>query len=215
MVAIALRGDDVLRAPRNPMERPEVAAGGDLGVRPPRLRHRQVLRQGDDAVQERVVLLEPREIHLGERDRDVTCLCADELREMADGPERGVLEIRRSFDFSRRARAELGAPGRALARHARIEVERQGNVVGERVSANFPIAREVLVHPLEHRLLLGLGEVEARELRRFANPLEGRRTLRLHLRPQRSREESRGEAEAREVIEKLPAARGVIHGPEL
>ncbi len=101
---IAFRRDDVLAAPGNPVERAEVPARGDLGVGAPRLRHRQVLRESYDAVQERVVLLEPREIHLSELDG--RCLSrSHQLREMGQRPERRLLEVRRPLDRGRSGRA--------------------------------------------------------------------------------------------------------------
>ena len=51
---VALDGDDVLRPPRDAVQRPFVFAGGDLGIGLLRLCQAEVVEDGDGAVQRRV-----------------------------------------------------------------------------------------------------------------------------------------------------------------
>ena len=66
---VAFDRDDVFGAPRNAVQRPFVAAGRDLAIGLFGLRARDVVKEGDDAVEGAVVLVQPRQVHLGELGR--------------------------------------------------------------------------------------------------------------------------------------------------
>ncbi len=59
----ALHGDDVLHAPRDAVQRPLVASGGDLPVGLGRLRHSVVVEERHDVVQRGVAAVQPRQVH--------------------------------------------------------------------------------------------------------------------------------------------------------
>ena len=134
--------------------------------------HPDVVEERDDVVQLGVVAVQPREVHLGQLDRrDLPG--AQELGEMADRPERDVFEIRGTLHRRRGAEAERQLrPVHLDARHERAEVKRRRDVVGDVDRAHLLVAREVLVRGVDHRLQLGLGELEAGQLHRVGDHRE-------------------------------------------
>ena len=126
---VALDRDDVLRAPRNAVQRPLVLARRDLGVGALRLGAAVVVEERDDVVQQAVVAVQPREVHLGQLERGHLPR-AHQLGEMPHRPERHVLEIRRALHRRRRAQTERLLRLVDLdARHDRAEVKRRRDVV--------------------------------------------------------------------------------------
>ena len=89
----ALRRDDVLDAVRNAVQRTEVAAGAQPPVRLGGFRHRTLFGQRGHAIQHAVVTLQSGQVHRRQFLRR-HLPGAQQLREMRDGPERGVFEIR-------------------------------------------------------------------------------------------------------------------------
>src|SRR5262249_31696562 len=81
--------EKILGAVWNAVERPAVAAGGNLPLGPLRLGHGAVARDGHDGVVLGPDLLESIEERLGERDRR-DCSRAHELREATDREEYGT-----------------------------------------------------------------------------------------------------------------------------
>ena len=109
----ALGREQILRAPRDAVQRPVVAAGLDLAIRGGRLLEREILGERDDAVELRAVLLQARQIHPGEiGGADVARL--DERRERRNRLEREIVE-RRAASRGRRQR-HLDRRARALPR---------------------------------------------------------------------------------------------------
>ena len=71
---VAGPGDQVLRAPGDAVQRTAISAGSDLAVGALRLLECEVLGERDDAIEQLVVALEPRQIELCEFDRrDLSC----------------------------------------------------------------------------------------------------------------------------------------------
>src|SRR5207302_366309 len=117
-------GDDVLAAPRNAVQRPAVLARRDLAVRLLRLMQGEVVGEGDDEVQQRVVAVKPIETHARQLDRrDLARF--DEMSEVRDRPERRVFEISWTPQRARRTRAErTRRPIEPRAGNERTVVER-------------------------------------------------------------------------------------------
>ena len=122
---VALDRDDVFRAPRNAVQRALVLARGDFGVGALRFGAAVVIEERDHVVQQRVVAMQPREIHVGQLERG-DLLGANQLAEVAQRPERDVFEVRRTPHARRRAQADrLPRLVHRHARHERAEVERR------------------------------------------------------------------------------------------
>ena len=89
----------ILRAPRQPVQRPAILAGLDFAVGVGRLLQRELFGERHVEVQRRLIALQPREVHLrelGGRDE----LALDERGELRDRPERDVLEVGRAASAS-------------------------------------------------------------------------------------------------------------------
>ena len=115
---VTLDRDDVLRAPRDSVQRSLVFARRDFRISLLRLRPRLVVQERHDVIELRVVTMQPLQIHLGQLERR-DFLRSDQFREMADGPESHVLEIRRPAHRRRRAQPER--PDRLVHLDARHE----------------------------------------------------------------------------------------------
>ena len=189
------------------MQRALVLAGGDLGVRPFRLGHREVVQERDDVVQFRVVAVQPRQVHLCQFDR-AHLPRANELGQMTDRPERRVLEGGGALQGRRGAETERQLRFVDLeARYECAEVKGRRHVVWNVDRALFFVAREVLVRGIDHRLELCVTEFQAGELHRVGDHGQRDSFLArvLHAGPENARRKRRAQTEACKVRDESSA----------
>ena len=168
------------------MERSAIFAGGNFRIRALRFGAPVVVEEGDDVVEDRVVTMETREIHLRQFDR-CHLTRAQQLAEIAQRPERDVFEIR--GPLHRRNRTQPERQPRLAdvhAGHNRAEVERRRHIRRNVQLAQFLVAGEVAIRRLDEGLLLLFADVNTRQLQRIVDHRQ-RHALGagvLHARPQ-------------------------------
>ena len=186
---------------RGPRYRPAAISA----VRVRRLRQAEVVGEGDDEVERRLVAVQARRVHHGQLGGGHLPR-AQELRQVREGPECRLLEIR--GPRHRRRPAGPGRPRRAIepgARDQRAEVERRRDAVGDGDLAQLVVP--VRIQVLENLLLVVLAELEPGHRQRIVEHLQrhpGRPVL-LHARPQHARQQRRGHARGGEGGEKTAA----------
>ena len=95
----ALRREQILGSPWQPMQRSAIFAGLDLAVGVGRLLDRQIFRERDVEVERRLIALEPIEVHPRQlAGRHETAL--DQGGQLRDRPERDLLEVCGPFSVS-------------------------------------------------------------------------------------------------------------------
>ncbi len=165
-----LRVEEVLRSPRNSVERAAVLSRFDLRVRAAGLRQRQVFRQRDDALQLRIEPLDPLEVDpcqpLGAQGPSL-----DPARQGRDGREGDVLVAPGQRPRAALARAPHEPVPRGPCGYARdhgVPARRRG----ERGLEGDPFRASAPLHGPRHRLApvssglcpIGCGQLDAREL---------------------------------------------------
>jgi len=91
---VAANREQILRPPRDTVQRAPPGASGELSIGPARLLHRALLGQGDDAVQLGIVLFQAFKIQSGELHRR-NLADADEVPELGHGKECELGIVRR------------------------------------------------------------------------------------------------------------------------
>jgi len=187
------------------MQRSPVVSPRHVTVGTPSLGERQLLREGDDRLEPRPVLLQPAQVHLGEFDgRDLPR--ADEFRELRHRPERHLFQVRGPHDTAFACHTEWKhLRGIIPAGQLRIEHDRRHHRVGDGMLPEGLVGLQVPVETPEHHLAFFVGEVQARHLLGVGEDLFGDFSRFLGLRPDHARKESAAQTSGGEVLHEAPA----------
>ena len=155
-------GQQVLGAPGDPVERPPIGAGGNLLVGLPRLTAGQLLGEAHHTAQGRVVLLQTREIELGQLGRpDLSGL--HQPGEMAQREKRQVRIGRRHRDRDLLTPHRAAVDGQRHPGRDRVKHERGLGAVAQVGGTQRLVVRRVAtrtVEPTRDRLQLVRGEAQ-------------------------------------------------------
>ena len=186
------------------MKRAAMFSGGDLGVGGSGLSHRAFFGETRHAVQRRVVSSKPAQIHARQIDGgDLTR--AHQLRQLPHRQKGDVFDPGRPRDTGRRRKAHPAALWQVErdARRTGVEMERQRRRVRERRFVDAIDVRRQARQRRREILAFGVGPVETGQPRGFANHRDRNRAASgFDLRPQRAREQCRGEPRRREIGDK-------------
>ena len=187
------------------MKRSSVTTRPDFPICRLSLPQGQVLGEGNHALQERIVFLQPLQIHSGQI-QGADFPRANQLGQSGHRPEGHVFQVGGGGPSDRGAHLEgLTLGVQVHVRESGIELKAGSVAVSEGDIPQFPVTLKILIDPSYHGFSFWIGEFQTGQLLCTDHHLLGDRwsLLLLHFGPQDTGQESRRQPQAREIGQEI------------